>query len=168
MHWHNSAAYRGYEPFGQQLRESFTCGDDFLDEEQASILAASGVTVPEGALPQNQWPAHYPELRRALYKWYLATYRFARALLRIFALALGLDEDAFEDQYKFPIVGMRALHYPPQPPDEGARSPAQWRTTLTASSREPLAGGALRLLGLHPRDARARLCALFGSPESER
>merc|ERR1711939_71549 len=39
VHWHNSAAYRGYGPFGQQLRESFTCGDDFLDEEQASILA---------------------------------------------------------------------------------------------------------------------------------
>ncbi|BGP43158.1 hypothetical protein JCM10449v2_007182 [Rhodotorula kratochvilovae] len=122
-HWHKSPACRGYEPFSEtklgldakgNLRESFAIGDDFLDDEQAY----SG-KIPPGTKPQNCWPPDHPELREGMYAYYRQVEPFARALLKIFALALDLPEDAFEEQYgEDAIWGMRALHYPPQEPDE--------------------------------------------------
>lgn len=39
-------------------------------------------------------------------------------LVRVFALAFELNEAAFDEYFKFPITGMRALYYPPTPADE--------------------------------------------------
>lgn len=40
-------------------------------------------------------------------------------LVRLFALGLELDEEKFiHDFFKFPITGMRPLHYPPAPPED--------------------------------------------------
>lgn len=74
--------------------------------------------MPTGTKAQNVWPEAYPELRTALYAYYHAVEPFGRGLLRILALALELDESAFEDSFTFPIFGIRALHYPPQPPED--------------------------------------------------
>ncbi|GAA6044083.1 hypothetical protein JCM8097_000199 [Rhodosporidiobolus ruineniae] len=125
-HWHRSPACRGYEPFVESakgteaksgnLRESFAIGDDFLDEEQAY----SG-PVPPGTKPQNLWPSQFPDLRKDLYAYYHHVHAFARALLGIFAIALDLPEEVFQKQYAADaITGMRALHYPPQEPDEAS------------------------------------------------
>ncbi|KAL1871131.1 hypothetical protein Daus18300_004876 [Diaporthe australafricana] len=40
-------------------------------------------------------------------------------LVKVFALAFDLDETRFDDYFKFPITGMRALYYPPTPADDG-------------------------------------------------
>ena len=39
---------------------------------------------------------------------------FAKQFLRIIALALDLDETYFDYMTRFPMAGLRALHYPPQ------------------------------------------------------
>ncbi|KAL8280807.1 hypothetical protein RQP46_006811 [Phenoliferia psychrophenolica] len=153
--WNLSPACRGYEPFAESkvalntdldLRESFCLGDDFLDAEQNFQGA-----VPKGAKPQNVWPETFPELRTAMYAWYHAVEPFRRGLLRILALALDLDESAFEDSYKFPIFGMRALHYPPQPVEDenlglGAHTDA---SSFTLVAQEPGGGPALEVLNLN-------------------
>ncbi|KAM0748849.1 Clavaminate synthase-like protein [Meredithblackwellia eburnea MCA 4105] len=153
--WNQSPACRGYEPFEESktalktnldLRESFCIGDDYLDEEQKF----EG-TIPAGTKAQNIWPQSFPALRPALYKYYDQVEPFARALLRIFALALELPEDAFESTYKFPIFGMRCLHYPPQPPEDGnlglgAHTDA---SSFTLVCQEPGSGPALEVLNLN-------------------
>ncbi|KAK4701633.1 hypothetical protein P7C70_g4597, partial [Phenoliferia sp. Uapishka_3] len=154
--WNKSPACRGYEPFSESsqaakkfdasLRESFCIGDDFLDPEQHFQGQ-----VPKGTQAQNVWPGSFPELRKALYAYYNAVEPFGRALLRILALALDLDETAFDDSYKFPIFGMRALHYPPQSPEEenlglGAHTDA---SSFTLVCQEPGSGPALEVLNLN-------------------
>ncbi|KAI5479087.1 hypothetical protein MNV49_004085 [Pseudohyphozyma bogoriensis] len=153
--WSKSPACRGYEPFDESsqaantvsnLRESFCIGDDYLDAEQNFTG-----TIKAGILNQNLWPNAFPSLRTQLYKYYAAVEPFGRALLEIYALALGLDENAFEKEYSFPIWGMRALHYPPQPPEEeslglGAHTDA---TSFTLVCQEPGSGPALEVLNLN-------------------
>ncbi|GAA5839274.1 hypothetical protein JCM9279_002649 [Rhodotorula babjevae] len=155
-HWHKSPACRGYEPFFEtklgldakgNLRESFAIGDDFLDAEQAY----SGEVAP-GTKPQNCWPPDFPELRASLYEYYNHVEPFARALLVIFALALDLREDAFEEQYgEDAIWGMRALHYPPQQADEsnpglGAHTDF---SSFTLVAQEPGSKPGLEVLNLN-------------------
>jgi isopenicillin N synthase-like dioxygenase len=97
------------------------------------------------------WPTSFPRLREGLYEYYSHVYPWARQLLRIFALALGLDEDAFEEQHKFPITGMRALHYPPQEPEEdtpGLNAHADF-SFFTMVCQEPDSKPALEVLNLN-------------------
>ncbi|GAA6018310.1 hypothetical protein JCM10207_000799 [Rhodosporidiobolus poonsookiae] len=155
-HWHKSPACRGYEPFFEtkmgtdakgNLRESFSMGDDFLDAEQAY----PGEIAP-GTKPQNRWPERFPELREGLYEYYHHVHAFARDLLKIFALALDLPEEALQSQYgPDAITGMRALHYPPQEPDEstpglGAHSDF---SSFTLVCQEPDSKPGLEVLNLN-------------------
>ncbi|GAA5843314.1 hypothetical protein JCM11251_007283 [Rhodosporidiobolus azoricus] len=155
-HWHKSPACRGYEPFEEtkkglsvqtNLRESFAMGDDFLDEEQAYPGE-----VPSETKRQNMWPEDFPELRRGLYAYYQHVNAFARELLRIFAIALGLPEDGLEQFYgPDTITGMRALHYPPQEPEEltpglGAHSDF---SSFTLLAQEPGSKPGLEVLNLN-------------------
>ena len=39
---------------------------------------------------------------------------FAKRLLQIIALSLDLEETHFDYMTRFPMAGLRALHYPPQ------------------------------------------------------
>ena len=39
---------------------------------------------------------------------------FSKRFLRIIALALDLEETYFDFMTRFPMAGLRALHYPPQ------------------------------------------------------
>lgn len=70
--------------------------------------------------PQNIWPADAPFLREGLYKYYTHVFPLAMKLVRILALAFDLEETALDHMFKFPITGMRALHYPPTPVEEAA------------------------------------------------
>lgn len=58
-------------------------------------------------------------------------------LVRIFALAFDLEETALDSLFKFPITGMRPLHYPPTPVSKdaasvglGAHSDFSWLTLV--------------------------------------
>lgn len=68
--------------------------------------------------PQNIWPKDAPFFREGLYRYYSHVFPLAMKLVRIFALAFGLEETALDSIFKFPITGMRALHYPPMPVEE--------------------------------------------------
>ena len=96
------------------LRESFIMGEDPLDPVQWDGPA------PEGIKPQNIWPSSQPDFKQALDKYYAKLLPFARAILGLFALILGLDEHALDEYHQFPMCALRALHYPPQEPSESA------------------------------------------------
>lgn len=67
-----------------------------------------------GLLGENQWPEETGF--RDVYRRYFAdAMELARSLMRIFALALNLKEDFFDEMMVFPGVTSRILHYPPQP-----------------------------------------------------
>lgn len=60
------------------------------------------------------WPSDLPGFREGLYKYHRQLLRLSRRLIRIFALALHLPEDYFDEYVRRPEAGMRILHYPEQ------------------------------------------------------
>lgn len=104
------------------IKEAFTMGDCVIEAEQ-EYTSKTG-NAPPGYIthPQNIWPAHAPEFRKGMYDYYATIYPLALSLVRIFALALDLEESAFDADFKFPIWGLRALHYPPMPADGEAHA----------------------------------------------
>ncbi|GAA6015480.1 hypothetical protein JCM10207_008609 [Rhodosporidiobolus poonsookiae] len=119
VHTHKSTAARGYEPLMEtqadkstkgDAKESFIIGEDPLDPDHAWI----GKDPEEGDGPMNIWPAGQDRFRQAFQRYYKESYRFAQALLRVYALALGLDELALDKYFEFPTANANCLHYPPQ------------------------------------------------------
>ncbi|KIY47478.1 2og-Fe oxygenase family protein [Fistulina hepatica ATCC 64428] len=145
-HLHKNPAIRGYEPMGEtkldpksngDTKEAFTMGDDLLELEQNY---PSNLPIPANAIPQNIWPAGAPWFRKALYRYYHHVFPFAMQLVRLIALVLCDDDHAFDDMFKFPITGMRALHYPPRPVEMknyiglGAHADFTWITLVLQDS----------------------------------
>lgn len=145
-HMHKNPAMRGYEPMMEtqldprtkgDLKEAFTMGDCVIEPEQ-DYQGKTGETAPTHITkPQNVWPSEAPKFRAGMYQYYNAVLPLALKLMRMFALALEGDESAFDRYFKFPITGMRALHYPPMPPDSeananglGAHSDFSWLTLV--------------------------------------
>lgn len=66
---------------------------------------------------ENQWPDEdiLPGFRASYLRYYAELLELSRALMRIFALALDLEEDFFDAMTEFPGATSRMLHYPPQP-----------------------------------------------------
>jgi isopenicillin N synthase-like dioxygenase/dienelactone hydrolase len=62
----------------------------------------------------NQWPESLPGFRDSVLGYYSAMDKLGARLLQAFALALGLDRHALDDQYRKPISQLRLLHYPVQ------------------------------------------------------
>ena len=121
-HARNRPDFRGFEPVsetGRGLRnkgdkkESFFMGYDETDSNQ---------TLPFPPVndrpPKNTWPASNDAFRHALTEYYNHVHAFAVKLLRIFALALGIEETFFDKIATFPMAFMRALHYLSQSADE--------------------------------------------------
>jgi isopenicillin N synthase-like dioxygenase len=76
------------------------------------------------AVPGFGWPVRPPELR-ALFEEYLAALGgLGGRLRRLFALALGLPEDWFEDSFRGHSSSMRVINYPDP---EGEAEPGQLR-----------------------------------------
>ena len=130
-HMHKNAAMRGYEPMMEtqldprtkgDIKEAFTMGDCVLEPEQ-DYSGKTGEEPPSHIKhPQNIWPESAPWFRESMYQYYSVVQPLAMKLMRLFALALQDDESAFDQYFKFPITGMRALHYPPMPPDSDANA----------------------------------------------
>lgn len=149
-HVQKNPAIRGYEPMLEtrldprtkgDIKEAFTMGDCFLEPEQR-YRDVTGQDPPSFVnKPQNIWPEAAPWVREGLYKYYSAVFPLAMKLIRIFALAFDLEETAFDQYFRFPITGIRALHYPPLPPDEegnavglGAHTDFSWLTMVLQDS----------------------------------
>ncbi|WPB57431.1 isopenicillin N synthase family dioxygenase [Xylophilus sp. GOD-11R] len=114
-------AVRGFSAVGEEglsysleekapgdLKESFSIGpSDVPDDDYHRGPAAGAHFEP------NRWP-EVPDFREAYTEYFDAMSVLARELMRIFALALQLDERFFDDKIDEHISMFRVLSYPPQ------------------------------------------------------
>ncbi|KIJ62668.1 hypothetical protein HYDPIDRAFT_135856 [Hydnomerulius pinastri MD-312] len=91
--------------------EPADCTDDSQVREDGSMTGA------------NVWPENLPGFRKDVLAYYHAAVQLGLTLFPLFALALNLPENFFEDKVTKPAAIMRLLHYPPQParPMEGVQ-----------------------------------------------
>ncbi|OCH87338.1 Clavaminate synthase-like protein [Obba rivulosa] len=92
------------------MHEGFEFGWEELeakaqDEKRANDGVMSG---------SNIWPGNLPGFREAVLTYYHAAVDLGKKLFPLFALALDLPEDYFDDKTKNSAAIMRVLHYPPQ------------------------------------------------------
>jgi len=122
---------RGYTPLHRQalarslqhdtppdLFERFRMGAFDLPEDDYHRQRAAGWFAP------NVWPPAQPELREALERHYRAMSDLAADLMRLFALALHLPPDFFQDKIDRHISSLCVNHYPAP---AGPPLPEQWR-----------------------------------------
>ncbi len=114
--------YRGYIAFGNEalaysldeatppdLKESFSIGPiDAPDDAYHRAAAPANFFAP------NMWPEGLPALRTTWTAYYRQMEELSGTLMRIFALALGMDEHYFDDKIDRHITNFSVLHYPPQ------------------------------------------------------
>ncbi len=111
------AASKG-EQTPPDLKESFNGGPlgvpDGLDDPEALAFCYAETIWPERPVGfRSAWEAYYREMER-----------LAARIMRVFAVSLGLDEDAFDHTIDRPISALRALNYPEQ---DSAPEPGQLR-----------------------------------------
>lgn len=84
---------------------------------EAFNLAYSAEEDPEStstAPSTSIWPSGLPGFKEGMYGYHRPLLQFARKMTRVFALALHLPENAFDEYVRQPEAGMRILHYPQQ------------------------------------------------------
>lgn len=101
------------------IKEAFTMGDCVIEPEQDYVGKTGHQPPSRITKPQNIWPSRAPWWRQGLYRYYHNVLPLAMKLVKVFALAFDLDETDFDNYFKFPITGMRALYYPSTPADDG-------------------------------------------------
>jgi len=114
-------AVRGYSAVGEEglsyslenaapgdLKESFSIGPiDPPDDDYHRGPAAGAHFAP------NAWP-DVPDFQASYAEYFAQMSELSRQLMRLFARALGLSEDFFEDKIDRHISMFRVLSYPPQ------------------------------------------------------
>ncbi|MBY3165689.1 isopenicillin N synthase family oxygenase [Rhizobium laguerreae] len=103
---------RGYIPMGAtqlpgkapDLKDSFDLGID-LPLDDPAVVAGVPFHGP------NQWPAD-PEFKLRVERYFSEVQALGMKMLRVFALALDLEEEYFVRLYEKPVISMRLLHYP--------------------------------------------------------
>ena len=107
---------------GGALSEGFDIGYDVdadadLDAVKYSKFIPTDVHSLYG---DNQWPSeeNLPDFRETYLKYFSRMLSLSRDLMRIFALALEIDEEFFDSKARYPGAMSRMLHYPPQPVQE--------------------------------------------------
>ncbi|KAF8133892.1 hypothetical protein EV363DRAFT_1582878 [Boletus edulis] len=114
---HRSSNFKGYTALLSEnaninnkgdLHEGFDIGWESIDH--ATQPCNSGpMTGP------NVWPEGLPGFREDVLAYYHAAVKLGQSLFPIFAAALDLPENFFDDKFTATGVIMRLLHYPPQP-----------------------------------------------------
>lgn len=93
----------------KDLMEAYNWGyNSKYDPEEASD------EEPDTDAVKLLWPKDLLGFKDTLYEHHTELLTLARRLIKIFALALHLDEDYFDSYVKTPAAGMRLTHYPPQ------------------------------------------------------
>jgi len=105
----HSLAYSIGEVTPEDLRESFNMGpfDHAYDKYHFGEAGA-------GFFPPNIWPDRPENMRSLCEAYYRKMEQLAGDMMRIFALALGLDEDFFADKIDKHITNFCINYYPPQ------------------------------------------------------
>ncbi|KAL2814099.1 Clavaminate synthase-like protein [Aspergillus cavernicola] len=104
------------QPTTGAFSESFDIGYELSADPERTV---DDVLPPDiySLYGENQWPSD--SILFDFQKTYLTYFREAlslsRKLMRVFALALDMEEDFFDPMMKYPGVASRMLHYPPQP-----------------------------------------------------
>ncbi|MCJ1300641.1 hypothetical protein MMC08_003438 [Hypocenomyce scalaris] len=104
--------YVGYHPMKHYNRNE----RKHHDLSEAFNLAYSAEQDPENESNDpgtSIWP-ELPGFKEVMYAYHTPMLQFARKMTKIFALALHLPEDYFDEYIKRPEAGMRILHYPQQ------------------------------------------------------
>ena len=109
---------RGYNP----ANRSYSAGHLIEGEDRAGMSHKEGFWVgherplSSDALLHgpNQWPVGHPELKASMLKYFDVVEGLAGALLRGFALSLGLNEQCFDSLFEKPMTSLLINHYPPQ------------------------------------------------------
>ncbi|BGP52037.1 hypothetical protein JCM10450v2_008008 [Rhodotorula kratochvilovae] len=122
LDYRKSPVFRGYEGLKGNAqgdtKEAFNWGYEAAADplnpsnEAAEDDAAAGSGI-------NVWPpatSAAAGLRSAVLAYYGACLVLGRRLVKLFALALDLPEDTFDEAFRVPGVLGRVLHYPPQAP----------------------------------------------------
>jgi isopenicillin N synthase-like dioxygenase len=119
------AAPRGYSAIGASalaytsgdddsapdFREVFSVGRDKIDRDDPYFASPTGRQV----FPDNVYPSEIPALRAALGEYFDAMSALAGAVMRLFALALELDEHWFDDKIDKHMSNLSLSNYPDQP-----------------------------------------------------
>ena len=79
-----------------------------LPPEHPDILAQKPFRCP------NKWPAALPEFRETSLEYMAALVALALKLVPLYALALDLPVDYFDEAFADPMYKLRMSHYPPQ------------------------------------------------------
>ncbi|CAG9946870.1 unnamed protein product [Clonostachys rosea f. rosea IK726] len=85
--------------------EAFNWAYDASEDPEAVDKTEPSVSI---------WPSNLPGFREGLYAYHTKLLELSRRLTRIFALALHLPEEYFDEYVRRPEAGMRILHYPEQ------------------------------------------------------
>ena len=141
IHVNNSPAIKGYEALLETRLDESTRGD--CKEALATSTDPDDpiYECPEDfdksfykARPINQWPEVPSDYKAVHDEYRAAVLKISKQFLRICALALVLEENYFDHMTRFPMAGLRALHYPPQPRADdvgiGAHNDYTWFTLL--------------------------------------
>ncbi|KAF8531986.1 hypothetical protein JB92DRAFT_2845992 [Gautieria morchelliformis] len=115
---HNTPNFKGYTAFLAENVDPENRGDlhegyEFGWEEEHPA-ALTGARADGSMSGGNVWPTGFPEFRAASLAYYHAVLRLGQTLFPLFALALNLPENFFDDKTTKPAAIMRILHYPPQ------------------------------------------------------
>jgi len=122
---------RGYFSFGDEnlttihphLNESFVNTELGDFKEGIDIGREIDPSSPEYNLPfrhPNLWPDPAllpPNWKEDILDYFYCADKLGRVLMRIFATALNLQENWFENKLDKPMTMLRLLHYPPAPVD---------------------------------------------------
>ena len=106
--------YTGYHSVGKYNSNGWKYCDGY-EAFNWPYDASKDPDFPDPSLPQNGlWPMDMPQFREKLSAYQSAMTRLGRQMTRMFALALHVQEDAFDDYVQRPEAGVRILHYPKQ------------------------------------------------------
>ncbi len=128
------------------LQESFAMGP--ISPAPPDV---AGTPADKAFYYRNMWPAEPARFRQAFEAYYLEMERVAAQVLRIFAVALDLDEHHFDDKVDKHTSTMRAIRYPPlaSTPERGQLRAGEHTDygTLTVLRGDDVPGGLqVRLL----------------------
>jgi isopenicillin N synthase-like dioxygenase len=111
----------GYLPYGGQTVRTSTVHKNTKPNYSESFYVTTPDPNPafnEGDRDRNKWPPGLDGFRDAIVTYFTTMRSLAHRMLPAFAIALGLPDDYFEDDFKGPASTVRLIEYAPQLQDE--------------------------------------------------